>query len=283
MELGCTVTQHLAAVERQSARRGPSTIVTTLPISERAAVAPRATVTGGRISSRSCSIHQRHASISPASGLLWMRRLPRCDELEMLDRIGDVDGRRGRSRPSPAPRRTVGRRAHERPAGQVLLVARLLADEHDGGIERPLAEHRLGAELVEVAPRAVARVLEQRFPRGADRLPPGSIRRSASSASPVLPLRQSGRSSRAPGSRARDQAAERAKSPACCAKFPRHLRSMARSVPSISNVPYSNSHLAVRLQAVGVSTVTAMKNSLRFAASLLPLARHRRSTAARRP
>ena len=39
-------------------------------ISERAAVTPSATVTGGRMSSRSCSSHQRQAVISPVSGLL---------------------------------------------------------------------------------------------------------------------------------------------------------------------------------------------------------------------
>jgi hypothetical protein len=49
-------------------------MVTTLPTSERAAVAPSATVTGGRISSRSCSIHHLQAVISAASGLLWIRR-----------------------------------------------------------------------------------------------------------------------------------------------------------------------------------------------------------------
>ena len=44
----------------------------------------RATVTGGRISSRSCSIHQRQASISPAPGLEWMRFLPRATNLKCL-------------------------------------------------------------------------------------------------------------------------------------------------------------------------------------------------------
>src|SRR5688500_6774131 len=48
-------------------------IVTNLPRIERAAVAPKATTTAGRISSRSCSIHQRQASISGPCGLAWMR------------------------------------------------------------------------------------------------------------------------------------------------------------------------------------------------------------------
>ena len=103
--------------------RAPSQMVTGLPTSERAAVAPSATVTGGRISSRSCSIHQRHASISPAPGLLWMRFFPRWHELEMLDRIGDVDRRALDARLSPARHRTIGppgRRtaARRRPPGR---------------------------------------------------------------------------------------------------------------------------------------------------------------------
>ena len=53
----------------------------------------------------------------------------------------------------------------ERPSGEILLVARLLADEHDRRVERAFAEHRLGRILVEVAARAAARILEQRLPR----------------------------------------------------------------------------------------------------------------------
>ena len=57
-ELGWTVTQHSLPSARASASPRTLEMVTTLPISERAAVAPSATVTGGRISARSCSIHQ---------------------------------------------------------------------------------------------------------------------------------------------------------------------------------------------------------------------------------
>src|SRR5439155_3820037 len=62
----------------------------------------------------------------------------------------------------------AARRADERPPGEILLVARLLADEQDLRVERPLAEHRLRRVLVEVAPGAAARVLEQLLPRSAD-------------------------------------------------------------------------------------------------------------------
>ena len=96
-----------------------------------------------------------------------MRFLPRCDELEVLDRVGDVDARA--VDPGLLQRRVeqLAGRADERPSGEVFLVARLLADEHDRRVERPFAEHGLGRMLVEVAAGAFARVLEQRFPRRA--------------------------------------------------------------------------------------------------------------------
>ena len=71
--LGCIVTQH--SLPSSSASGAPRTllIVPVLPISERAAVAPSATVTAGWISSRSCSIHQRQAAISRGyeSSSMW--------------------------------------------------------------------------------------------------------------------------------------------------------------------------------------------------------------------
>ena len=60
-------------------------IVIALPNRLRAAVAPSATVSGGRISSRSCSIHQRQAldlALRRASG--GCRRLPRSTNLKCL-------------------------------------------------------------------------------------------------------------------------------------------------------------------------------------------------------
>ena len=59
------------------------------------------------------------------------------DELEMLDRVGDVGGRAvdpglGQRGVEQLPRGT-----DEGPAGKVLLVARLLADEQDGGSSGP--------------------------------------------------------------------------------------------------------------------------------------------------
>ncbi len=52
-------------------------------------------------------------------------------------------------------------RPDERPAGSVLLVARLLAHEHDRRLPRALAEHGLRAELPQVTAAAAGRRLPQ--------------------------------------------------------------------------------------------------------------------------
>ena len=86
------------------------------------------------------------------------------DEFEMLDRVGDV----GRAPVDPGlfERRveqlTGG--ADERASGEILLVARLLADEEDAGVERAFAEHRLGGAFVEVAAGAALGLGAERFP-----------------------------------------------------------------------------------------------------------------------
>ena len=75
-----------------------------------------------------------------------MRRLPRGGlPLEVLDRVGDVDlvavdAGGGERLVEQAPRG-----ADERMALFVLLVAGLLADEHDARVTRPLAEDGLRA------------------------------------------------------------------------------------------------------------------------------------------
>src|SRR5262249_40216552 len=60
-------------------------------------------------------------------------------------------------------------RADERLALQVLLVARLLAHEHDARMRRPLAEHGLRRILVERTAAAVRRVLPRRRQAGIGR------------------------------------------------------------------------------------------------------------------
>ncbi len=71
----------------------------------------------------------------------------------MLDGIGDVDRRAVDLRRLQRPVEQLSGGPDERPPGEILLVARLLADEDDRGIQRAFAEHRLGRMFVEVAAR----------------------------------------------------------------------------------------------------------------------------------
>ena len=103
----------------------------------------------------------------PDVGLVVDPPLAACHELEMLDRVGDVDLRA--VDPGLFQRRVekLAGGPDKRPAGKILLVAGLFADEHDRGIQRPFAEHRLGAAFIKLAAGAFARILEQRFPGSA--------------------------------------------------------------------------------------------------------------------
>src|SRR5690606_41292812 len=83
-------------------------------------------------------------------------------ELEVLDRVGEVD-------PVPVDARLLDRpgehppgRPDERGALPVLLITGLFADEHERCIGRPGAEYGLGSVAVEGAPLAPARGLPQR-------------------------------------------------------------------------------------------------------------------------
>ena len=141
-----------------------------MPNKARAAVAPSATVSGGRISASSCCSHQRQAAISPPFGLVVDSALAAADELEMLDRVGDVGALPVDAGLGQRAVEELAGGADERAAGQILLVAGLLADEQDAGVERAFAEHRLGGAFVEVAAGAAHRL-------GADRRPalPGIV------------------------------------------------------------------------------------------------------------
>ena len=79
-------------------------------------------------------------------------RLP----LEVLDRVGHVDGAAIDARLLEAAVEQPARRSDEGPALAVLVVARLLAHQHHAGARAALAEDGLGAALVEVA-RGAAR------------------------------------------------------------------------------------------------------------------------------
>src|SRR5918995_3380391 len=90
-------------------------------------------------------------------GLLVDAHLAPALELEVLDHVGHVrqlavDAGLGEGLVEDAPGR-----AHEGPAGPVLAVARLLADQHHLGAGGALAEHGLGGVAVQVAGRAPGR------------------------------------------------------------------------------------------------------------------------------
>ncbi len=64
-------------------------------------------------------------------------------ELEMLDRIREIDRRPVEADLLHGLRQEPARRADEGPALAIFLVSRLLAHEHDGGADRAFAEHGL--------------------------------------------------------------------------------------------------------------------------------------------
>jgi len=83
--------------------------------------------------------------------------LARRDPLEVLHGVGHVrlpaiDARRGERR-----RQQLARRADERVALPVLLIARLLADQEQRRVRQPFAEHRLRGPLPERAGLTAAR------------------------------------------------------------------------------------------------------------------------------
>src|SRR3546814_4963003 len=85
-------------------------------------------------------------------------------ELEMLDRVGDVDLAAFDSGLVERAIEHPPRRADEGATGQILLIARLLADQHDRGAAGAFAEHRLRRVLIERATRAALRLVAQRCP-----------------------------------------------------------------------------------------------------------------------
>ena len=74
---------------------------------------------------------------------------------EVLDGVGQVDAAAIDARTFERVVEHASRRAHERPALDVLVVARLLADEREARLAGPLAEYDLRASLPEIAAAAV--------------------------------------------------------------------------------------------------------------------------------
>src|SRR5437660_3085713 len=83
-------------------------------------------------------------------------------EFEVFDGVGHIDARTidAGLRERAVEHRTG--RTDEWLAGQILLVARLLADEHDGRVRGAFAEHGLGRVLVERTAAAIRGVLPRR-------------------------------------------------------------------------------------------------------------------------
>ena len=150
---GCTVASSAGAqsdlsTSPRAASRGSRGRAATAPRSRRG----RRSSSGGRPGSPPPAT----GGTRPSRGLgfWWMRRLPARLELEVLDGVGDVASSRGRRRPPRGRRRATAPAARRTAARAVLLVAGLLADEHDRGVGRALAEDGLRRVAVERAAAA---------------------------------------------------------------------------------------------------------------------------------
>ena len=85
--------------------------------------------------------------------------------LEVLHRVGDVDRLALDSRRLQRSVEHLAGRSDEGASGQVFLIARLLADQHQRRIGGAFAEHGLGRILVEMAARAISRFRRQGLQR----------------------------------------------------------------------------------------------------------------------
>ena len=83
-----------------------------------------------------------------------------------LHHVGDVDLRAGEADALDEAGEQAPGPAHERLAGQVLLLPRALADEQQVGVRVAHAEHHLGARLGQRAPGARERFAFEVGPRG---------------------------------------------------------------------------------------------------------------------
>src|SRR5262249_53444396 len=85
------------------------------------------------------------------------------DELEVLHRVGHVEFFAIEAGLDERAIEHFARGPHERRPAQILLVTRLLADEHDARVGRATAEDRLGGVTEEIAALAAGRRLLQRL------------------------------------------------------------------------------------------------------------------------
>ena len=136
-------------------------IVTVLPVRLRAALTPSAMMVEGFTRLRSLvepdlatlDLVIVRPLVQPALAAHLM--------LEMLDRIGDESLLAGNAGVLERGIEDAAGRADERLAGEVFLVARLFADQHEIGPARAFARHRLGGIPIERATPAIGLGLRQ--------------------------------------------------------------------------------------------------------------------------
>ena len=126
-----------------------------------AAVEPSATMTCGLTVAISRSSHWWQASTSRCAGRLVQAALAAQLPLEVLHRVGDVEMLAIDAGRLERPVEELPGRADEGQALLVLLVARLLAHQHDARMRVARAEHRLGGVRPQRAVLAGARVFAQ--------------------------------------------------------------------------------------------------------------------------
>jgi len=85
-------------------------------------------------------------------------------ELEVLDRVGHVSGAAIDTRIAERAVEQLSRRPDKGLPGQILLIARLFANEHQPCIDRTFAKHRLGCAAMQRAARAFRSVSTQIVP-----------------------------------------------------------------------------------------------------------------------
>jgi hypothetical protein len=93
--------------------------------------------------------------------------------LEVLDRVGHVHVGTVDAGLVQRPVQDPARGPDERVALLVLLVARLLTDQRDGNARAAFAEHRLRRPPVQIAPRALRRLIPEFLPASHGRPLPG--------------------------------------------------------------------------------------------------------------
>ncbi|GES42442.1 hypothetical protein RsS62_16940 [Rhizobium dioscoreae] len=80
---------------------------------------------------------------------------------EMLHGVGDITTVPIHARFLKAFIKKPAGRSDKRPAGHILLVARLFTDQHDVGLGRPFAEHEMSGVAIEIAACAGSSILMQ--------------------------------------------------------------------------------------------------------------------------